>query len=147
MKLHDTNQCLLVFFTKSSRAMPYISAPYRSKSILHRIRSFIAQVHLPDTNNRVIDLAPWPSHVDEDRVIHFTENGRPEAERMRGVKRKVDVLVFATGYDQTFPFLDETYPRPEDADIRRVWKTGDESVGYIGYVRPSFGISSHMFLL
>ncbi|KAH8593605.1 hypothetical protein B0O99DRAFT_206776 [Bisporella sp. PMI_857] len=128
-----------LFFTKSSRAMPYISTPYRSKSLLHRIRSFIAQIPLPETNNRVIDLAPWPSHIDDDGIIHFTENGRPEAERMRNVKRKVDVLVFATGYDQTFPFLDETYPRPEDADIRRVWKTGDETVGYIGFLRPSFG--------
>jgi dimethylaniline monooxygenase (N-oxide forming) len=120
--------------------MPYISAPYRSRSLLHRIRSSIAQVKLPDTKGRVIDLAPWPSHIDSNGVIHFTENGRPESHTMRDVKRKVDVLVFATGYDQTFPFLDNTYPRPEDADIRRVWKTGDETVGYIGFVRPSFGI-------
>ena len=126
--------------------MPYISAPYRSKSILHRVRSFIAQVPLPNTNNRVIDLAPWPSHIDSDGVIHFMESGRPEGQKMRDIKRKVDVLIFATGYDQTFPFLDETYPRPEDADIRRVWKTGDESVGYIGFIRPSFGISLPMFL-
>jgi len=134
-----------VFFTKSSRAMPYISAPYRSNSIVHRIRSSIAQIELPDTKKRVIDLAPWPSHIDEQSVIHFTDNGRPEAIRMRGVKRKVDIVVFATGYDQSFPFLDETYPRPEDADIRRIWKSGDESVGFIGFVRPSFGESQYVY--
>ncbi|RDW75528.1 FAD protein [Coleophoma cylindrospora] len=128
-----------LFFTKSSRAMPYISAPYRSKSILQRIRSSILQVNLPDTKGRVIDMAPWPSHIDEDGIIYFTESRRPEAEKMRYVRRKVDVLIFATGYDQKFPFLDESYPRPENADIRRIWKTGDESVGYIGFVRPSFG--------
>lgn len=121
--------------------MPYISAPYRSKSLLHRIRSSILQVQLPDTEGRVIDLAPWPAHIDSKGVIHFIDNGRPEAHAMRGVKRKVDVLVFATGYDQTFPFLDKAYPRPEDADIRRIWKTGDETVGYIGFIRPSFGIT------
>lgn len=103
-------------------------------------------MQLPDTDNRIIDLAPWPSHIAEDGVVHFIDNGRPEAERMRDVKRKVDVLIFATGYDQAFPFLDETYPRPEDADIRRVWKAGDESVGYIGFVRPSFGMSFSLLL-
>ncbi|KAH8665114.1 hypothetical protein BGZ60DRAFT_489609 [Tricladium varicosporioides] len=128
-----------LFFTKSSRAMPYISAPYRSRSLLHRIRSSIAQVQLPDTKGRVIDLAPWPSHIDANGIIHFTDNGRPEAHTMRNVRRKVDVLIFATGYDQTFPFLDKTYPRPEDADIRRIWKMRDETVGYIGFIRPSFG--------
>jgi len=124
---------------KSSQAMPYISAPYRSKSLIHRIRSKIIQIPLPETNERIIDLAPWPESIDEEGIIHFMENGRPEAERMRSVICKPDVLFLATGYTQKFPFFDETYPRPEDANIRRVWKTGDESVGFIGFVRPSLG--------
>ncbi|RFU24649.1 hypothetical protein B7463_g11692, partial [Scytalidium lignicola] len=128
-----------LFFAKSDRAISYISAPYRSNSLIHRIRRTIAQVPIPPTNGRVIDLAPWPDHIDKDGIVHFTENSRPEAERMRTVKRKVDVLVMATGYTQEFPFLDETYPRPDDADIRQIWKTGDETVGFIGFVRPSFG--------
>ncbi|KAH8812272.1 hypothetical protein F5884DRAFT_820216 [Xylogone sp. PMI_703] len=128
-----------LFFAKSDRAIPYISAPYRSNSLLHRIRRCIAQVPIPPTNGRVIDLAPWPDYIDKDGIIHFIDNGRPEAERMRNVKRKVDVLVMATGYSQEFPFLDETYPRPDDADIRNVWQSGDETVGFIGFVRPSFG--------
>lgn len=124
---------------KSDKAMHYISAPYRTNTLIQRIRRCIAQVQIPPTNGRVIDLAPWPEYIDEDGIIHFTENGRPEAERMRNVKRKVDILVMATGYSQEFPMLDETYPRPSDADIRRIWKTGDETVGFIGFVRPSFG--------
>jgi dimethylaniline monooxygenase (N-oxide forming) len=121
--------------------MPYISAPYRrSNSLVQRIRSKIAQVPLPTTNGRVIDLAPWPEYIDKQGIIHFSENGRLEAERMRNIHRPVDILVFATGYTQEFPFLDgQSYPRPEDADIRRIWKDGDESVGFIGFVRPSFG--------
>ncbi|KEF51282.1 uncharacterized protein A1O9_12632 [Exophiala aquamarina CBS 119918] len=75
---------------------------------------------IPDTNGRTIDLAPWPDHIDKDGIIHFVDNGRPEAKRMSRIKRKVDMMIMATGYTQTFPFLDATYPRPEDADIRRI---------------------------
>jgi dimethylaniline monooxygenase (N-oxide forming) len=124
---------------KSDKAIPYISVPYRSQSWLHRIRSFIAQTPIPDTNGRIIDLAPWPDRIEKDGIIHFIDNGRLESQRMSQIKRKVDILVMATGYTQRFPFLDANYPRPEEADIRRVWKRGDESVGFIGFVRPSFG--------
>lgn len=129
-----------VIFMKSDKAIPYISLPYRSQSWLHKIRSCIAQTPIPNTNGRSIDLAPWPDHIDRDGIIHFVDNGRPEAKRMSQIKRKVDMLVMATGYTQKFPFLDATYPRPDEADLRRIWKQEDESVGFIGFVRPSFGI-------
>jgi dimethylaniline monooxygenase (N-oxide forming) len=119
--------------------MPYISAPYRSTERWNRIRSSKIQAPIPDTGGRVIDLAPWPDFIDEDGVVHFLENGRPEADTMRKKVCKPDVLIFATGYDQKFPFLDKSYPTPEQADIRQIWKQGDVSVGFIGFVRPGVG--------
>ncbi|KAF2099030.1 FAD/NAD(P)-binding domain-containing protein [Rhizodiscina lignyota] len=128
-----------ILFNKSNKAIPYISAPYRNYTWLQRIRSRIIQVPLPDTRDRKIDLAPWPKYIDEEGVVHFKDNGRPEYQRMRDIKCKPDVLIFATGYIQRFPFLDETYPTSAQANIRSVWKDDDPSVGFIGFVRPSFG--------
>lgn len=59
---------------------------------------------------------------------------------MRDNVSKPDMLIFATGYRQEFPFLDDTYITPGEANIRNIWKSGDESLGFIGFVRPSFGI-------
>jgi dimethylaniline monooxygenase (N-oxide forming) len=131
-----------VFFNKSNKAMPYISAPYREKSLLNNIRSSILQVPIADTGGRQIDLAPWPQYINEKGIVQFKDNGRPVAEVMRNKVVKPDVLIFATGYKQEFPFLDSSYITPGEANIRNIWKSGDESVGFIGFVRPSFGTST-----
>lgn len=122
--------------------MPYISAQYRTNTFFNKIRSSIAQVPIIDTHGRKIDLAPWPESINEDGVVSFIENGRPEAEVMKKVICKPDVVILATGYDQQFSFLNNTYPTPRDATIRNVWKPEDETVAFIGFVRPSFG--SHL---
>ncbi|RYP65886.1 hypothetical protein DL771_008070 [Monosporascus sp. 5C6A] len=131
-------ECLIIF-TKSSKAMPYISKPYRKDTIFQRLRSSIIQVPIPETHGRQIDMAPWPSHVDSEGVLHFVDNGRPEYRRMRDAQVRPDVLVFATGYTQRFDFLDSTYPTISDLDVREVWRRDEPSVGFIGFVRPGFG--------
>ncbi|KUJ17447.1 FAD/NAD(P)-binding domain-containing protein [Mollisia scopiformis] len=128
-----------IFFNKSTKAMPYITSQYRRSSIGNTLRSYIAQVPLVPTHGRQIDLAPWPQSIDEKGIVHFTENSRSEAEVMRKKICKPDVLVLATGYTQSFPFLNSMYPMPKDADMRAIWKKGEESVAFIGFVRPSFG--------
>lgn len=54
-----------------------------------------------------------------------------------------NTVIYATGYTQQFDFLDKesNYPAPHDADLRNVAKSGDESVAFIGYVRPGVGMS------
>lgn len=130
---------LTVFFNKSTKAMPYISAPYRKETTLNTLRSYVVQMPIADTKGRKIDLAPLPTKIDESGVVHFRENGRPEADVMRSKICKPDLVILATGYTQTLPFLDDTYPLPKDADMRSIWKSGSEDIGYIGFVRPSFG--------
>lgn len=119
--------------------MPYISELYRTNTLGNKIRSSIIQIPLVKIDGRKIDLAPWPAYIDQKGAVCFTENGRPEAEVMKKLVCKPDILILATGYNQNFAFLDKTYPTPEDATIRRVWKPNDETVGFIGFVRPSFG--------
>ena len=129
----------LVFLCKSGKAIPYISAPYRYRSLLDRIRASILNIPIPSTGDRTIDLAPWPESISSDGIVHFTETGRPEAERMRNIECKPDMAIFCTGYSQSFPFLDSSYPTFQQADRRGIWKDGDSSVAFIGFVRPALG--------
>ncbi|KAI1802078.1 FAD/NAD(P)-binding domain-containing protein [Daldinia bambusicola] len=137
-----------LFFNKGApKALPYISAPYRptNPGVIERIRRSILQVPVEKVEgDRVIELAPWPTHVDASGTIHFSNNGRPEYSRMRDLgPTKPDVLVFATGYRQEFPFFqDQTrdhYPVPGSTDVRSIWSRADPTVGFIGFVRPGYG--------
>lgn len=121
--------------------MPYISAQYRKYSKFNEKRSAHIQLPIAPTSGRIIDIAPWPSHIDSSGTIHFTENGREEAEVMRNKIVRPDVAIFATGYRQTFPFFDaeDGYHTPRTADMRRIWASSDPTVGFIGFVRPGFG--------
>ncbi|KAK6211493.1 dimethylaniline monooxygenase [Colletotrichum tabaci] len=130
------------FPAKSTRAIPYISAPWRRPlSTMERIRRFLFYIkeYDVDTKGRYIDVAPWPEYVDDDGVMHFRDTGRPESEKMRHMVVKPDVVVFATGYTRRFPFLDESYGTPDTADVRAIYHSNDVSVGFIGFVRPNLG--------
>src|SRR5947207_15299199 len=128
--------------------MPYINAPYRNigkGSVFEWVRSKLVQAPIPDTHGRVIDLAPWPTHIDKDGRIHFSDSGRKEYYRMKDEVVQPDVLIFATGYQQEFPFFkdqneaaaksnkspqqllphEKPYPTPDQANIRKIWKQND----------------------
>ncbi|OTA56657.1 FAD/NAD(P)-binding domain-containing protein [Hypoxylon sp. EC38] len=135
-----------LFFNKGApKALPYISAPYRPSSpgIIERIRRSIFQAPVDEVPaGRTIELAPWPSHIDALGTIYFRDNGRPEYSRMQSLgPTKPDMLVFATGYRQEFPFFQtqDHYPLPSNADVRSVWSRNEPSVGFIGFVRPGYG--------
>jgi dimethylaniline monooxygenase (N-oxide forming) len=121
--------------------MPYISAPYRKRSLINTLRSYIAQVPVVSTGNKIIDLAPLPQSFSQTGSVTFLENKRPEAKVMlcKAKTLRPDLVILATGYTQSFPFLSSTYPLPSSADIRGIWKTGVEDVAFIGFLRPSFG--------
>ncbi|KAG4443496.1 hypothetical protein IFR05_001066 [Cadophora sp. M221] len=105
----------------------------------NRVRAGICQIPIKDTGDRQIDLAPWPKSISSNGTVTFVESSRPEAKTMRSITYKPDILVFATGYSQRFSFIDNSYGTPLEADRRGIWKTGDETVGFIGFVRPAIG--------
>ena len=119
--------------------MPYISAPYRKPSFLSRVRAFFINVPIVPTHGRTIDLAPWPSSVSKDGVVIFTPSDRPEGVRMRDKLVKPDILIFCTGYKQSFPFLSSSYPVPLQADCRGIYSSADPTFSFIGFVRPGMG--------
>lgn len=133
-----------VFFNKSNKAGPYVSAPYRpkQKSLLEAIRSAIIAIPPVETQRRQIDLAPWPERIDENGIVHFRDNGRIEHERMKDAGIKPDVVAFCTGYKQEFSFLNNAankagrpYPTAEQAHVRNIWRRDDPTVAFMGFIR------------
>lgn len=132
-----------VIFCKSAKAIPYISEQYRSQSMLNKLRSWLINVPIQPTGGRKIELAPWPSHFDENGVVHFRKNDRPESKRMEADKSiKPDLVIFATGYRRVFPFLTnnkQKYPSLDDATTRGIYRHIEDGIAYIGFVRPALG--------
>ncbi|KAH7320848.1 dimethylaniline monooxygenase [Stachybotrys elegans] len=127
-----------IFLCKSNRALPYISAGRRSESWWNRLRSSILNVPLLDTGGKKIDVARWPTHVDQHGFMHFGEP-EPGEHIVHGGSIKPDVVVCATGYNAESSYLGNDYYSLDEADIYGICSSNDKSVGYIGFVRPSIG--------
>ncbi|KAJ3051195.1 hypothetical protein HK097_007842 [Rhizophlyctis rosea] len=127
------------FLNKSTKAMPYINRPFKKPYPTESI----ARYHDPpeaQNDSRIIYLRSFPERFDEDGKVVFMKSERKEAKMWEGRECKPDLVVFATGYRQGFGILEEgVYGTAEEADVRGVWKTGDESVAFIGFVRPGVG--------
>lgn len=121
--------------------MPYLNRPYRKRPwVLEYLSRYIDPPEdMPPQTDFTVDLAPFPSHVLPSGRVVFPLSKRKDAIRMAQKDFKPDTVIFATGYTQTFDFLDSSYPTIADADIRNIARTGDESVGFIGFVRPGVG--------
>ncbi|GKU08193.1 unnamed protein product, partial [Fusarium langsethiae] len=136
-----------IFFNKSMKICPYLSLPYRPKQPdfrlwLYSLRSAFVQTPVPDTDGRQADLAPLPKRIDEDGTVEFVDNGRPEYARLRHRRIKPDMIIFCTGYRQTFPFLagtDVNHTDHPSSYVRGIWKRENPNIGFIGFVRPSLG--------
>ncbi|KZP32518.1 FAD/NAD-P-binding domain-containing protein [Athelia psychrophila] len=132
-----------VFLNKSHKAMPYINRPYRNRPAwMDYISSYIdpPEDSAPATQF-VVDLAPFPTHFLPSGRAVFPMSKRKDAIRMASRDVKPDTVIYATGYTQDFSFFDKEggYKSPGEADIRNVAASGDESVGFIGFVRPGVG--------
>ncbi|KAJ7915489.1 FAD/NAD(P)-binding domain-containing protein [Mycena leptocephala] len=132
-----------VFLNKSHKAMPYINRPYKSRpAILEYMSRYIDPPEdMPPQTDFTVDLAPFPSHFLPNGRAIFPLSKRKDAIKMQKRDVRPDLVIYATGYRQEFSFLDKDggYPTPGDADVRNVVRTGDESLAFIGFVRPGVG--------
>jgi dimethylaniline monooxygenase (N-oxide forming) len=97
-----------------------------------------------DTGGRYIEVAQWPKFIDQDGIMHFEKTSRDVEGKAQHLNIRPDVIVFATGYKQSFPFLDSNYPTMATANVRAVYQENDPTVGFIGFVRPSLGMFVNM---
>lgn len=122
-----------LFMVKSDRAIPYMSDGHRSQSWLNKKRMEILNVPIRETNGRKIDILSWPKEIDAHGFMTVADDNL-------NIKRiKPDVVIMATGYHPSFPFLDSDYPQMEDTNVRLIYDDRDVTVGFIGFVRPSIG--------
>ncbi|KAM0269673.1 hypothetical protein ACHAPA_003878 [Fusarium lateritium] len=127
-----------ILLCKSDKALPYLNVGKRSESVANRIRSSFMNVKIKDTDGKKIDVMTWPERIDSDGVVQF-KTEVPNDTAIPEEQLKPDVLVFATGYTREFPFLDNDYPSVAQTDVRGIYKEGDVTLGYIGFVRPAIG--------
>ena len=111
-----------VFFNKSDKTLPFMmkSYPKLQKMILPDESMSISAARDPF-------IAAWSMNNLEEGPLKFDST------------TCTDLVIFATGYSQSLPFLDPSYPLPEHAKVRGIWKKDEPTVGFIGFVRPSFG--------
>ncbi|KAH7307991.1 dimethylaniline monooxygenase [Stachybotrys elegans] len=140
-----------IFFNKSMKVCPYISKPYRPATPgpqlwRYALRSALIQTPIPDVGSRQVDLAPWPAEINKHGIVRFIDNGRPEYQRLKDEVVRPDMIVYCTGYQQKFTFLEsldgqgfETRPITEITDVRSIWNRAEPTMGFIGFVRPSLG--------
>ncbi|RDB21257.1 Dimethylaniline monooxygenase [N-oxide-forming] 5 [Hypsizygus marmoreus] len=132
-----------VFLNKSHKAMPYINRPYRNRSKwLDYISRYIEPPEdSPPQTHFIVDLAPFPNGFSPDGQALFPASSRKDAVRMADRVVRPDTVIYATGYLQDFGFLDKSskYATPDEANMRNVTREGDESVAFIGFVRPGVG--------
>jgi dimethylaniline monooxygenase (N-oxide forming) len=130
----------LVIFVKSTKVQPYFNRRYITYGSLGRWKD--GKIDLPrvEQNGHSVEFAPWPERIDDEGIIHFQKNDSLESKYIETVKIKPDVVIYATGYTHmSFPFLGEGYPHSRDANVRSMWKEGDETVAFIGFIRPQLG--------
>jgi dimethylaniline monooxygenase (N-oxide forming) len=95
-------------------------------------------VKIEDAGGKKIDVMTWPESIDSDGIIQFKKEATDDT-TIPKEQLKPDVLVFATGYTREFPFLDNDYPNVSQTNVRGIYKEGDVTLGYIGFVRPAIG--------
>jgi len=125
--------------------MPYLNRPYRNRPwYLEYISRYIDPPEdSPPQTDFTVELAPFPDHILPNGQVVFTKSKRKDAARVAKMDIRPNTVIYATGYTQEFPYLDKesNYPRLHEADLRNISKSGDESIAFIGYVRPGVGLS------
>lgn len=152
-----TTITLVLFMKAWNRIQAFVTPPYRpdpkNLSWAETIRRHIVGSPRPDPG-RYIDLAPFPTHFDSSGQAHFVDNGRAEYPRIASQVIRPDLIIFCTGYQQTFPFFQahnaataeatspagrKPYPEAKDANVRNIFMRSDPSIAFIGFLRPGLG--------
>jgi dimethylaniline monooxygenase (N-oxide forming) len=126
---------------KSHKAQCFINKPHKPA---RRWLSWIAHYSEPQEDLDApihVDLAPFPESINPDGSVVFgnSRDGRKE-QSMKTKIVKPDLLIYATGYKQSFDWLGEGYPKgPDHVDTLEMVDSSDTSICWVGHVRPGVG--------
>ena len=102
---------------------------------------------LPEPDHQILEAHPTVSDDLLTRLGHGDITVKPNIDRFEGSKvffvdgsaAEVDVVVYATGYKVSFPFLDDTVVRAEDNHVdlyRRVVSPDHPGLYFLGLIQP-----------
>jgi len=124
---------------KSTKAMPYINQPIKRQSWLGRTLWAWADKWQCDgvqpPTGLDVDVVRGGIRCADGKTITFDD----------GTQAVYDLVLFATGYKQTFPFLRaQTASAADDLDDllpneHNICFTADPTLAYVGFVRPNVG--------
>lgn len=124
--------------------MPYLNRPYRQRPwyLEYMSRYIDPPEDSPPQTDFTVELAPFPTRFTNEGQVVFNPCQRKDYVRISKMDIRPDTVIYATGYTQHFDYLDKAsnYSSPQIADLRNVAKSGDETVAFIGYVRPGVGM-------
>ena len=131
---------------------PLARGPFRLqklglKTMLRMAVGRMTDYGLPEPDHEILEAHPTISDDLLTRLGHGDITVRPNIDRFEGSKvffvdgsaAEVDVVVYATGYKVSFPFLDDTVVRAEDNHIdlyRRVVSPEHPGLYFVGLVQP-----------
>ncbi len=116
-------------------------------AMLRLAQGKVTDYGLPQPDHAVLHAHPTVSDDLLTRLGHGDITVKPNIDRFEGSKvffadgsaTEVDVVVYATGYKVTFPFLDERVVRAEDNHIdlyRRVVDPDHPGLYFVGLIQP-----------
>jgi hypothetical protein len=102
---------------------------------------------LPKPDHRLLEAHPTVSADFLNRIAHGELSWKPnlaslEGDRVRfadGSEEPIDVIVWCTGYQITFPFFDEDFISAPDNDLplfKRILKPGIDNLFFIALLQP-----------
>ena len=102
---------------------------------------------LPEPDHKLGDAHPTISADFLNRIAHGEMTWKPNISRLDGDRVRfadgssepIDIIVYCTGYQVTFPFFDEDFISAPDNDLplfRRVFKPGVDNLAFIGLLQP-----------
>lgn len=130
-----------VFLNKSNKAMPYLNRPYKPKhSVLDIIGNKYIDTPEDANSDRWVDTCTFPMRFDSTgRAIFTPAPNRKDWKRLKDKNVRPSCVVFCTGYEQVFSWLDPYYPTAGQANIRNIINIDHPDIAYIGFVRPGVG--------
>ncbi|KAJ5798552.1 Monooxygenase [Penicillium pulvis] len=130
-----------VFLNKSNKAMPYLNRPYKTHNpFLAYIGNRYIDPPEDANSDRYVDTCTWPTSIDATGRVHFqVKHDRKDWQRLKDKNIQPNCVVYCSGYKQTFPYLDASYPTASDAQIRNIVNPSNPDIAFIGFVRPGVG--------
>jgi cation diffusion facilitator CzcD-associated flavoprotein CzcO len=115
--------------------------------LLRKSSGSVSEFGFPEPDHRVGDAHPTLSQELYDRLADGSVKAKPNIRELDGeevvfedgTRERIDVIVYCTGYNVTFPFFDEDFISAPGNDLplfRRIFHPEIDGVYFLGLLQP-----------